>query len=257
MQPPGLSAEYLVSDIRKCEYIQKMNAKISHDELLKQWIAHRSVSDGDRYTQKRLSIETGISEQSISRIISGGTKNPDMRSLDKIAAAFEVSVSEYLEGPPNSPRQSIPVYDDQGQHIEDLDMRPIPVLTSIRCADGVYFEDSYPPGHVAEYIPRSGVKGEHVFAVKVIGDSMEPDLIEGDYLTVDPDKPFIKYKGGIAVICMPDGRTIIRRVYRHNGTMTMVPSNPAYSPEIAQSDAVRIFKVVKVMMGYNRLNQLF
>jgi phage repressor protein C with HTH and peptisase S24 domain len=48
--------------------------------------------------------------------------------------------------------------------------------------------------------PRFDVKGKHVFAIRVEGDSMVPDLHPGDVLVINPERAFTNFKGGIGVM---------------------------------------------------------
>ena len=47
--------------------------------------------------------------------------------------------------------------------------------------------------------------------MKVEGDSMVPDLRDGDVLIVDPDKAFTETKGGVGVV-RRDDTCLIRKV---------------------------------------------
>ena len=120
----------------------------------------------------------------------------------------------------------------------------VPLLTDIRCAEGVNWIDSYPVGVGEAWVPRYGVEGKNVFAVRVIGDSMVPDLYPGDILIINPDVPFTNFKGGIGVI--QHGETyLIRKIYKVGDMYNLVPSNELYEPDTAPVKDTRIFKVAQ------------
>jgi SOS-response transcriptional repressor LexA len=222
------------------------------NELLQQWIIWKSQADGERYTQKKLAIDAGISETALSKISLGKSLNPKQETIQGIARAIGVSVPEFWSGPPTLGNPTIPIRDEHGEQVGEMDMRLIPVLGTIRCGEGVAVDCT---GHIEEYIPRYGVTAPNAFGARVKGASMEPDLYDGDYLIIDPDTPFSKFKGGIAVIQLNE-HYVVRRVYRQNGVLVLTPSNAAYQPEIADETKVRLFKIVKIVIGQRRLEEL-
>jgi len=100
------------------------------------------------------------------------------------------------------------------------------------------FEEGY------ETVPRYyGVTGGRVFAVRVEDDSMVPDLNAGDVLVADPDSPFTRTDGGIAVVLTGEG-VLVRRVFYYDGGYYLVPSNSRYAPRVLGKEDVLIFKIV-------------
>lgn len=72
---------------------------------LRQWIRWKEDASGVEYSQKALSIDSGISESYISRVLSGNV-NVGKKVLTQIAATFSVSLAEFLAGPP--PNEHVP-----------------------------------------------------------------------------------------------------------------------------------------------------
>lgn len=86
----------------------------------------------------------------------------------------------------------------------------IPIIADIPAGDWREWFDSYAAGAGDDYIAAPEVKGDNLFAIRVIGDSMEPLLFEGDILVIDPHK---EYRHGLVVVRHHWGYKI-RNVYR-------------------------------------------
>jgi SOS-response transcriptional repressor LexA len=64
----------------------------------------------------------------------------------------------------------------------------VPLLSSVQAGNFKLFVDNYQPGDGgSEAIPTSVPVGKHTFALRVAGDSMEPDFREGMILIIEPD----------------------------------------------------------------------
>lgn len=87
---------------------------------------------------------------------------------------------------------------------------------------------------------------EYVY-LKVIGDSMEPLLIEGDKVLVRIQSSV--ESGDYAVVIVDEEDGIVKKYVRENDTVTLISENPYYPPRPfkgKQAERVRIFgKVVE------------
>ena len=88
-----------------------------------------------------------------------------------------------------------------------------------------------------------------VFAVRVEDPSMSPKLEEGSYLIIDPEVRFSRFEGGIGVVAH-EGRFKVRHVYAVGGSYILVPSNPAYYPEVVPADSAQVFHVALYMPAW-------
>lgn len=69
---------------------------------------------------------------------------------------------------------------------------------------------------------------EATFYARVIGDSMEPGIVQGDILVVDRS---IDISDGSLVVCVLNGEFTVKRVdfsQKEKGTIRLVPDNPKY-----------------------------
>ena len=130
--------------------------------------------------QSEIAEKLNISFKTLSAYETGRAQ-PSMDMLERIAAFFNVSV-DYLLGLSDLPKESV-----------KLDLRYIPVYNGV-CAGnaGVYPEGSVVIDHIP--IPEHS-KGK--FGVRVYGDSMEPEIHDGDYVVVDPE---VQYNNGDKIV---------------------------------------------------------
>ena len=93
----------------------------------------------------------------------------------------------------------------------------------------------------ADLIPHSGVIG-----FTVVGDSMTPDILDGDNVVVDPYA--VVGNGQIGVVWIRTATAkglVVKRVYREDGAVRLESANPAYAPEVVH-DAVVVGRVVLI-----------
>lgn len=102
-------------------------------------------------------------------------------------------------------------------------------------------------------LPRSWVRGEEVFLLKVTGDSMAPLIRPGDLVMVRV-QPRVG-RGDIAVVMVEDEATL-KRVYEEAGGLVLKGDNPDFTPlrfSPAQTAQVQILgKVVGVYRNLER-----
>lgn len=73
--------------------------KLEPGEAIRAWLKHRSKKDKARYSQTMMAKEAGLSTGNITYYLTG-VYMPRKKTLEKIAGVFEVSVEEFLLGPP-------------------------------------------------------------------------------------------------------------------------------------------------------------
>ena len=208
------------------------------DNYLKYWRLRAGLD------QSSLADRAGVNRSYISQIESG-TRNPSTSVLCRLAEALDVRPGLILDGPDHE----IP---DIIEGVLDISIVPgggspfpgIPLLADIPAGPWREWVDDYPVGVAGEYVPRYGVRGEHIFAIRVDGDSMVPSIYPRDILIINPEKTFTNYRGGIGVVKYR-GSYKIRKVFRSAGNYHLVPANPAYDPELVPVERTVIFKIVK------------
>ncbi len=64
----------------------------------------------------------------------------------------------------------------------------VPLISWVQAGHWQEIVDNYQPGDGEEMVPIATKVGPHAFALRVRGDSMEPEFVEGDMIVVDPDR---------------------------------------------------------------------
>lgn len=214
--------------------------------LFCRWIAFKS------WTPAMFARRAGVHITTISHMLK-----PDVRhreaTIRKYAPLFGATFEEFLAGPPAPSSLTvtpppIPLLNMQGEQVGELSRELIPILGSLPAGPWMSWHDSYAPGAGEDFIERGSVKGNHVIGVWVRGDSMEPELHDGDILVLDPEKAFSPRRGGRIGVVKFDGSYKIRRVHLtpDSNNYLLEPANRTHDSEIIPVTGTVIFKIVDV-----------
>jgi SOS-response transcriptional repressor LexA len=222
---------------------------MEHREILEAWINWKSAKIGRDYRSKDLAVDSETSGSYISQV-RNGKRRIGIEKIERFAKAFGITPSQFLDGPPTrlTVPPPIPVYDQAGEQVGELSREPIPLLTSIPAGPWMAWLDTYPPGAGEEYIERLDVKGKHVIAIRVSGDSMEPELFNGDLLIIDPRLAFhVDRRGKIGIVKYDDSYKIRRIHLTPDGNNYFLePANKAYEGEVIPVTGTTIYKIIQV-----------
>lgn len=174
------------------------------------------------FTQEKLASLVSVSRQAYSSYETG-TRDPDTQTLSQIAINLDVSVDYLLGKVTQSQTES---------------NRMIPLLGSVPA--GVPIEAIEDVEEYIDIYPRFVKHGE-LFALRVQGDSMEPDLRNGDIVIVEKQE-FVE-NGDVAVVRVNGEDVTLKRVKLTNKGLMLIPSNPAYDPVFFDSDQVATLPV--------------
>ena len=181
--------------------------------------------------QKEFGERLGLSQSQISTIL-GGKSNVSGPTIQLLWHNFRVNPDFILHG--SSPMFLPPKIEAR---------RIIPIIADIAAGDWKYWYDSYAAGAGDDYVSCPDITGDHLFAVRVEGDSMEPKLVAGDILIIDPE---LKFDGGIAVVRHDEGFKIrfVRKLSKDRYLLR--PLNPAHpDKEITPGADTRFYVPVK------------
>jgi len=130
--------------------------------------------------------------------------------------------------------------------------RVIPIINKVAAGYPSDFNDlDYPVGIADDYVRCPDVHDPQAFAVRVVGDSMEPKFSEGDIVIFSPasevqngDDCFVRFT--------EPHETIFKRVFfEQNNQVRLQPRNEKYSPMVI--DGKRIDGLYRAMIKYQRL----
>jgi repressor LexA len=100
-------------------------------------------------------------------------------------------------------------------------------------------------------LPRSWVRGEEVFLLKVTGESMAPLILPDDLVMVRVQSRV--GRGEIAVVLMEDEATL-KRVYEEAGGLVLKGDNPDFTPlRFSPAEAAEVQILGKVVGVYRNL----
>ena len=92
-------------------------------------------------------------------------------------------------------------------------------------------------------------KKERLFALRVSGDSMSgAGIFDGDLVIARQENTA---EHGDIVVALVDGAATVKRLYKKNGKIRLLPENPAYAPiDILSENSIIQGKVVAVQRYY-------
>jgi len=130
--------------------------------------------------------------------------------------------------------------------------RLIPIINKVSAGYPTDFDDlDYPVGVADDYVRCPDVHDPNAFAVRVVGDSMEPKFHEGDIVVFSPavevrngDDCFVRFT-------MPHETTFKRVFFEPDNKVRLQPRNEKYSPIIV--DGRRINGLYRAVIKYEKL----
>ena len=167
-------------------------------------------------SQEALGEMVGVKKAAINKYETGRVVNIKRTTLQKLADALGVSPADLLDDKEES--NVIPV--SIGKTVS------IPVYGRIPAGS---------PAEAMEYIedyidvPLSMAKGKELLALKVVGDSMYPKYIEGDYVLIQkqPDCE----SGQDCAVRVNGSDVTLKKVIKERDGIMLQPINPEYAPK--------------------------
>lgn len=207
-------------------------------------------------TMLEVATAVGVSEATISRYESGNIKNMRRDRIEKYAAVLKVKPSAFIEdenASPSStpyPRNATPTI--TGNNLEVVPppdaMVRIPVIG--RVAAGLQcFADM----QIEEYAPCDASllhTGYDYVYLRVTGDSMEPELHEGDKVLVQVRDTV--ESGDYAVVIVDGDDGLVKKIEYSKTQLTLISENPYYPPRRFQRDEMNRVRIFGKVVGLSR-----
>lgn len=128
----------------------------------------------------------------------------------------------------------------------------IPVINRVAAGYPADFDDmGYPVGFADDYVRCPDLNDPNAFAVRVVGDSMEPKYFQGDIVVFSPaaevrngDDCFVRFQ-------QPHETTFKRVFFEKHKMIRLQPRNEKYPPTIVESS--RINGIYRAVIKYQRI----
>jgi repressor LexA len=181
----------------------------------------------------------GISIGSITKWKKGAI--PRETTLLKIATYFNVTV-DYLLGNSNTPTPDTEIKSNVVL-LDPEKTRMIPVYESVSAGFGTLAQDL-----ILEYMPiyiPTESEAHDTICIRVKGDSMSPDIEDGDiiqvYKTSDVDN------GNVAVVLIDGEEALVKKVFFGMASVELHSINPAYPPITFKGAALARVQIMGVV----------
>ena len=161
-------------------------------------------------TQMQLAKLIGVSTSTVA-MWETGQRKPDYHTIAKLRDFFAVGFEQLLG--------MVPV------HRATVENIPVPVVGQVRAGQPATARENI-IGYemVNEQLSRTG----EIFALKIKGSSMEPKMSDGDVVIVR--RQSTAENGQTAVVMVGREEATVKKVYISDDGITLLPTNPAYTP---------------------------
>jgi repressor LexA len=251
----------------------------------------RSKREQKHLTLDEVSHRVGFSKPYLSTIETGKVKNPPSDELlTKLERVLEFEPGlllhiAHLERMPSDIRQAYECREAENQKLRqffkklmdrrgdagqldallgEVDVnveedktplaagRLVPIINKVAAGYPAEFNDlDYPVGIADDYVRCPDLHDPNAFAVRVVGDSMEPRFFEGDIVVFSPavevrngDDCFVRFT-------LPHETMFKRVFFEAEDKIRLQPRNENYSPTIV--DGQRIDGIYRAVIKYQRL----
>ena len=191
-----------------------------------------------KLTQNTVAKTVGVSRAAVTQWENGLTK-PKGEYIHALAKLYGCTTGYILHGEGPEVGNVIPA---------SLGLRKIPVISYVQAGAWTETCDRRLHDGATEYIQTDIDLGKMSFALEVRGDSMKPDILEGDVVIVDPD---VQPVPGDYVVAKNGSHEATIKRYRPRGTneageeyFELVPANPDYPTIRSDHSQVMIIGVV-------------
>lgn len=167
-------------------------------------------------TQSQLAKKLYIGQTAVSAWESGRS-TPPTDKLQEIADLYGISMSELLDNTSNTGATGI----------------KIPVLGKVQAGIPTSAISEI-LGH--EEIPADMAERGEYFGLLVRGDSMSPDLKDGDVVIVRCQEDV--ENGEMAIVAVNGDNATVKKVYKSTQGITLVPINPAYDTKMYTNEEI-------------------
>jgi repressor LexA len=193
------------------------------------------------YSYPELSKITGISKSSLQRYATGETVKIPIDSIEAIAKATNTS-AKYLM-----------CWESSASSLTPTDLRantkPVPLVGRVAAGLSCHAEDNI-EGYILTDCELLH-EGYEYFWLTVKGDSMEPELHDGDRVLVREQETLDRECFAVVRIDGEDG--VVKRVRIDRDKITLTSVNPYYPPRVFEREQMNDVAVVGKVISSQRI----
>lgn len=201
-------------------------------------------------TQDELAAKLGYTSKATISKIETGVNDIALTKVDAFAKAL-LCDPRYLLGVTDSPDQDADEFAREIEANEPPDHVWVPIVGRVAAGQPMYAEDN-----IEGYMVIGADEDEYgpLFALRIAGDSMEPEIKKGSIALVrhqeDADT------GDVVIVRVNGEDATCKRIKKTSAGLTLLPANPAYDmqpytwAEVAEKPVSIIGKVIEVRTKY-------
>ena len=197
----------------------------------------------------KIADKIGKQASYVSRMLYPEGKEGFKRIGEDTVDALNIAFPEWLK-PQNDDIEIIP-----GFKIE-ANRHRYPIISPVQAGIWRDVVDNYPPGGSDMCIMSNNSYGPHTFALRITGNSMEPEFREGDIVIIDPD---VNPNAGDYVVAKNHEEAATFKKYRPRGineagqdVFELVPLNEDYAPMRSDLQPITIIGTMVEHTRYRR-----
>ncbi|EKF49502.1 putative prophage repressor [Thermosipho africanus H17ap60334] len=191
---------------------------------------------------KFLRLQKGLTQEQLGKVINVGQRTisayesgkatPSVEVLKALADFFEVPIDYFFSDHPGQSEVEF----------VDVEFKTVPLYSApVSAGNGAFPDDIYVIGEV------TAISKDVDFAVRVVGDSMQPVAPDGSVLFVKKQPHAFN---GDMIVCTYDGWIYVKWYIKEDNKVMLLSENPVYLPIIVEpDDRFIIHGVVKEIMS--------
>lgn len=196
-----------------------------------------------RLSGNQLAQMIGVAPPTINRIRNGSTPKPYPDTIKRIEEALKIKIDD---SNPNNIKYHVLERKEEPANSEAFreQINRIPVISKVYAglSPGLLMKEE-----IIEYVSVPYHRTKNVFAVRVVGDSMNGTVSEGDTVVVDMEAEI--FNDNMVIVRLSDGRQYVKRFKRlPEGNMVYLYSdNQNYPPILLNPKEIeQIYRVVGI-----------
>lgn len=128
-------------------------------------------------------------------------------------------------------------------------MGRVPLISWVQAGDWTEVIESCNLAAAEDWITATSAVGKNAFALRVVGNSMEPEFREGEIVTVDPDRE--AESGSYVIAKINHDEATFKQLIRDGGSVFLRPINDAYPlMDVTGRDLRIVGRVVEKVKRY-------